>query len=117
MDSAPPKTVKLYVDQNSREPFAKWLDGLRDAKARRSISRRIEALEYGHYGDVKPVGNGVSELRIFSGPGYRVYFGEEGNDIVILLCGGDKDSQSRDIKTAHTYWKEYKNRANSPYIP
>lgn len=111
------KTVRLYADQNGKEPFVKWLTGLRDAKARRNIQRRIEALEYGHYGDVKPVGNGVSELRIFSGPGYRVYFGEDGDDIVILLCGGDKDSQSRDIKTAQTYWQEYRSRANPSSVP
>jgi putative addiction module killer protein len=68
----------------------------------------VRRLESGLYGDCEPVGEGVSELRMFFGPGYRVYFGEDGDDIVILLCGGDKSSQRRDIKAAKAYWKEYK---------
>ena len=82
--------------------------GLRDQKGRRFILRRISRLEQGLYGDCRPVGEGVLELRIFFGPGYRVYFGEEASRIVILLYGGDKDSQDRDIEAAKEYWKEYK---------
>ncbi len=70
--------------------------------------KRIGRLEYGLYGDCESVGDGVSELRIFLGPGYRVYFAEEVRHIVVLLCGGDKSTQDKDIKTAKTYWKEYK---------
>jgi len=64
-------------------------------------------LEQGNYGDCEPVGEGISELRMFFGPGYRVYFGEDANNIVVLLCGGDKRNQNQDIKDAKAYWKEY----------
>jgi len=80
--------------------FAKWLDGLRDIRARARVQARIERLAAGHAGDVKPVGEGVSELRIDYGPGYRVYFKKRRRDLVILLAGGDKRTQARDIKTA-----------------
>jgi putative addiction module killer protein len=80
--------------------FAKWLDGLRDLRARARIQARIERLAMGTPGDVGPVGEGVSELRLDYGPGYRVYYKKRGREVVILLAGGDKSSQSRDIKTA-----------------
>lgn len=80
--------------------FAKWLDGLRDLCARARVQARIERLASGHAGDVKPVGEGVSELRIDYGPGYRVYFTKRGTAVIILLAGGDKRSQSADIKLA-----------------
>ncbi|HOO82863.1 MAG TPA: type II toxin-antitoxin system RelE/ParE family toxin [Alphaproteobacteria bacterium] len=103
-----PKTVMVYQDENGKEPFTDWLNGLRDQKGRRAILKRIGRLELGLYGDCEPVGEGVLELRIFLGPGYRVYFGEDGDNIVVLLSGGDKGSQDRDIKTAKEFWKEYK---------
>ena len=106
--SAQPKTVLIYQDANGREPFTEWFDGQRDAKVRRAILKRVGRLEHGLYGDCQPVGDGVSELRIFLGPGYRVYFAEAAGQIVILLCGGIKDTQTRDIKTARENWKEYK---------
>lgn len=80
--------------------FAQWLDGLRDVRARARIQVRIERLAAGNAGDVEPVGEGVSELRIDYGPGYRVYFKKYGREVVILLAGGDKRTQSADIKTA-----------------
>jgi putative addiction module killer protein len=82
------------------ETFAQWLDGLRDVRARARIQVRIERLAAGNAGDVEPVGEGVSELRIDYGPGYRVYFKKHGREVVILLAGGDKRTQSADIKTA-----------------
>ena len=82
------------------ETFAKWIDGLHDIRARARILVRIERLAVGNPGDVKPVGEGVSEMRIDYGPGYRVYFKKIGQKVVILLAGGDKKSQSKDIKTA-----------------
>lgn len=82
------------------EVFALWLDGLRDLHARARIQVRIERLAAGNAGDVKPVGEGVSELRIDSGPGYRVYFTLRGREMVILLAGGDKRTQATDIKAA-----------------
>ena len=102
-----PKSVIVFHDATGREPFTDWLNSLRDATMRRRILQRLLRLEQGHFGDVKPVGAGVNELRFFFGAGYRVYFGEDGDRIVVLLCGGDKGSQSRDIQQAQTYWQEY----------
>lgn len=82
------------------DAYAAWIDGLRDIQGRARILARIERLAAGNPGDVKPVGEGVSELRIDVGPGYRVYFTKQGREIVILLAGGDKSSQAADIKTA-----------------
>ena len=82
------------------EIFVQWLDGLRDVRARARVQVRIERLAAGNAGDVEPVGEGVSELRIDYGPGYRVYFKKHGREVVILLAGGDKRTQSADIKTA-----------------
>ena len=82
------------------EIFAKWLDGLHDIRARARILVRIERLAAGNPGDVKPVGEGVSELRIDYGPGYRIYYIKRGRSVVILLAGGDKRTQTRNIKTA-----------------
>ena len=82
------------------EVYARWLDGLRDVRARARVLVRVERLAAGNPGDVRPVGEGVSELRIDYGPGYRVYFKRQGRTVVILLAGGDKRSQSDDIKTA-----------------
>jgi len=80
--------------------YAKWLDGLRDIRARARILARVERLAAGNPGDVRPVGEGVSELRIDYGPGYRVYFKQQNRTIVVLLAGGDKRTQSQDIETA-----------------
>jgi putative addiction module killer protein len=82
------------------EAFAEWLDGLPDIRARARILVRIERLAAGNPGDVRPVGEGVSEMQIDYGPGYRVYFRKVGQRVVILLAGGDKDSQAKDIKAA-----------------
>ena len=80
--------------------YARWLDGLRDARTRARILVRVERLAAGNPGDVKPVGEGVSELRIDYGPGYRVYYKKQGQRIVVLLAGGEKRSQTNDIRTA-----------------
>jgi len=88
------------IEIRKTEKYAQWLDGLRDINARARIQARIERLAAGNAGDVKPVGEGVSELRIDYGPGYRVYFTKCGRELVILLAGGDKNTQAADIKTA-----------------
>ena len=88
------------MEVRKTQTFSKWIDGLRDFRARARILVRIERLTVGNPGDVEPIGEGVSELRIHYGPGYRVYFKQEGQEIIILLAGGDKRSQPRDIKKA-----------------
>ena len=88
------------IEIRKTDTFAKWIDGLKDIRARARILVRIERLAAGNPGDVKSVGEGVSELRINYGPGYRVYYHKIGRKIVILLAGGDKSSQTRDIKVA-----------------
>ncbi|PRH41180.1 addiction module antitoxin RelB [Burkholderia vietnamiensis] len=82
------------------DDFAKWLRGLRDHIARAQIAKLIQRLARGQYGDMKPVGAGVSEMRVHVGPGYRVYFVQRGSTLVVLLCGGDKSTQQRDIERA-----------------
>ncbi|NJN54930.1 MAG: type II toxin-antitoxin system RelE/ParE family toxin [Anaerolineae bacterium] len=103
------KTILIYHTAAGNEPFTIWLNSLRDPTTRRRILKRILRMEQGHYGDYKAVGEGVNELRLFFGAGYRVYFAEDGDKIVVLLSGGDKDSQHRDIQQAQAYWKEYLN--------
>jgi len=88
------------IEIRKTEKYARWLDGLRDIKARARIQAWVERLAAGNAGDVKPVGEGVSELRIDYGPGYRVYFTRRGCELIILLAGGDKSTQASDIKTA-----------------
>ncbi len=108
-----PKEVVFYADENGNEPFYMWLEGLRDSRTVRRILSRLARVQQGNYGDVDPIGEGLSELRFFFGSGYRVYFGEEADNIVIILCGGDKDSQSQDIENAKAYWQEYINNAKA----
>ena len=88
------------IEIRKTEIFTKWLDGLNDIRARARVLVRIERLAAGNPGDVKPVGEGVSELRIDYGPGYRVYYKKQGQKVVILLAGGDKNTQAKDIKIA-----------------
>ena len=99
--------IRRYRTAGGREPFSEWLSGLRDRQAHARILVRLERLELGNFGDCKPVGGGVQELRIDWGPGYRVYFGQDGPVVVLLLCGGDKATQRRDIRQAKAYWKQY----------
>ncbi|HEU4810071.1 MAG TPA: type II toxin-antitoxin system RelE/ParE family toxin [Sphingomicrobium sp.] len=86
--------------------FATWLAGLRDERARARILKRLDRAGQGNLGDVAPVGGGVSEMRIFYGPGYRVYFVQRGSELIVLLCGGDKSTQSADIEEAKDMAKE-----------
>lgn len=108
-DEATPKQVIAYAKEDGKEPFTEWLYNLRDVIGRKRILARVSRLQQGNYGDCEPVGDGISELRFFFGSGYRVYFGEENNHIVVLLSGGDKGSQGKDIEQAKSYWKEYLN--------
>ena len=89
------------IEIKQTEHYARWFASLRDKTARARIDIRIRRMSLGNFGDVKPVGSGVSELRVDHGPGYRIYFVKRGTHLVVLLAGGDKGSQSRDIATAH----------------
>jgi len=88
------------VEIRKTDVFVDWLNGLKDIRARARVLVRIERLAAGNPGDVKPVSEGISELRISYGPGYRVYFKKRGKELIILLAGGDKSTQSKDVKTA-----------------
>jgi len=90
----------VAVEIRQTELFARWFAGLRDSQARRRIQARIDRLQIGNAGDAKPIGGGVSEMRIDYGPGYRVYFVQRGRTLIILLAGGDKRTQRQDIATA-----------------
>ena len=94
------------IEVRKTAQFTKWFDSLKDRKGRARIQARIDKVEMGHFGDVEPVGEGVSELRIFYGPGYRVYFVQRNSVVVILLSGGDKDSQQADIAKAKEIAKQ-----------
>lgn len=99
--------VLLYVTADNKKPFSLWLAHLRDLRARAKIDIAIARLQLGNMGDAKSVGDGVHELRISYGPGYRLYFGNDGRKLIILLCGGDKKSQKKDIQAAKTFWHDY----------
>lgn len=99
-----------YQQEDGREPLTEWLNALRDKAAQARIRIRLRNLQAGNFGDVEPVGDGVSELRIHIGAGYRVYCARYGKELVILLCGGDKSSQATDIKRAKLLWQEWKIR-------
>ncbi len=88
------------IEIKQTETFRKWRTRLKDERARALIASRLDRLAFGHAGDVRPVGQRISELRIHYGPGYRIYFHERGDTIIVLLCGGDKSTQTKDIKTA-----------------
>jgi putative addiction module killer protein len=105
-----PKSVLVYRGRDGRLPFDAWLRELRDANAVARVLARIGRIRRGNLGDCKPVGEGVSELRVDYGPGYRIYFGQKGQTLVILLCGGDKRTQERDIRLAQQYWSDYQQR-------
>ena len=99
----------VYVTEEGKAPFDDWLNKL-ETTAARKVRTALARFETGNMGDVKPVGQGVSERRITFGPGYRVYFGQDGDRLVILLCGGTKKRQSKDIEQAKAFWDNYKNR-------
>jgi len=102
--------IRHYLDPQGRDVYQAWVDELRDREGRKAIVRRVLRIELGNFGDHKFVRDGVWELRIDTGPGYRVYYAREGDMIVLLLCGGDKGSQGRDIDRAVTCWNDYQRR-------
>lgn len=102
--------VRRYQRADGAVPLTEWLADLRDARARAKLEIRFRRVSLGIFGDMKPVGEGVLELREDVGPGYRVYLGRHGAALVILLCGGDKRSQDADIKRAKEYWLDWERR-------
>ena len=102
--------IRNYTTPDGREPFEEWLDSLRDKKVQAIVLERLNRVRLGNFGDCRHLEEGVYELRIHYGPGYRIYFGEFENVIVILLCGGTKRTQKRDIQRAKAYFQELKKR-------
>ncbi len=109
---AQPREIRNYRKADGTRPFAEWLDSLRDITAKVKIEKRLLRVAIGNLGDYRSVGEGVFELRIDYGPGYRVYFGQIGSKIILLLCGGDKSTQLQDILTAKEYWRDYERSEN-----
>ncbi len=107
-----PRLVNSYVTPDGKTPFKTWIKDLKDKRSKARILQRIDRLRLGNFGDCRSVGSGVYELRLSFGPGFRVYFGLAGAEVVILLCGGDKASQQQDIQRAHDYWQEYTSHAD-----
>ena len=99
--------IAYYTDENGNKPFREWLLGLRDQIAAVRIRARLTRVKAGNFGLVRNVGEGVVELKIDHGPGYRVYYAMDDGTIVLLLCGGDKRTQQRDIESAQRFWKKH----------
>jgi putative addiction module killer protein len=108
--SKPVIEVLEYLTESGKNPYRDWLGSIRDRGTAGVIQGRVARVEFGLIGDCRSVGGGVLELKIHAGPGYRVYFGFDGDSVVILLAGGDKKTQPMDIKRAQKYWQDYNNR-------
>jgi putative addiction module killer protein len=102
--------VEVYKTLSEASPLQEWLDNLRDKEGNAKILSRIARIPEGNWGDFKFIAEGVFEFRVQTGPGYRIYFAKYQNRVVLLLCGGDKSSQTKDISQAIIYWKEYQRR-------
>ncbi len=102
--------LRIYTDTQDRAPFAEWLEALRDVRARAIIRARLAKVQAGNLGDCKALRDGVQELRVDYGPGYRVYLSRQGPVVVLLLCGSDKSDQDRAIKQAIAYLNDWKQR-------
>lgn len=101
------RKIEYYQTSDGKVPYREWYYSLRDVKAMAVIRERLTRVERGLLGDANGVGGGVFELRVNLGPGYRIYFGQEGKIIIWLLCGGNKNTQRKDIKIAQSYWADY----------
>ncbi len=104
-------TVRHYITEDEHDPFQEWLKKLRDPIAKGQVVKRVGRIEAGNFGDHKPCREGVWELRIDQGPGYRVYYAMAGEVVVLLLCGGDKGTQDADIERAIGFWKDWQRRS------
>jgi len=106
--------IEHYLTDSGRDLFADWYHGLKDHKVKRAIDRRLARMALGNFGDCKPCQDGVWELRIDAGPGYRVYYARAGQTVVLLLCGGDKRTQQADIARAGAYWTHFQRHHPTP---
>jgi len=104
-----PRVIEYYVTTSGHIPYREWFESLA-IKVQVAVDRRLTRIESGLIGDCKHISGGVLELRIDSGPGYRIYFGQRGRAVILLLCGGDKSSQKKDIQSAKKYWTDYLGR-------
>jgi putative addiction module killer protein len=104
--------LRYYLDLSGISPFEKWFTTL-DFQAAAKVTTALVRIELGNTSNVKSLGSGLSEIKIDWGPGYRIYFGRDGDDLVILLTGGTKKHQDKDIKTAKLFWQDYKQRRKS----
>lgn len=104
--------IRYYLAQDRSAPFIKWLEGLNDRVVRARIKVRIDRLERGLFGDTRALGGGIEELRIHAGPGYRIYYGRIERTVILLLSGGTKDRQQRDIERARQYWAAFLEASN-----
>ncbi len=104
------RRVEYYETADGKQPFRDWFNSLRDRRAQAKIQIRIDRVSLGNLGYCRSVGQGVMKLKVDYGSGYRVYFGQFGDKLVILLSGGDKSSQNRDIRASHEYWRDYRRR-------
>jgi len=102
------RKLLLYETVDGKCPWHEWFNELKDRKAQAALDARLLRLQRGQFGDCKRIGAGVSELRVHHGPGYRIYFGRDGDSLVVLLCGGSKRTQKRDIARAKAYWTDYR---------
>jgi putative addiction module killer protein len=105
-----PYTISYYLTERGVKPFKEWLDGVKNIVARQKVRIRLDRVRLGNLGKNRSVGQGVYELKIHYGPGYRVYYGLKQKTVVLLLLGGDKSSQKEDIAQAKAYWQDYKRR-------
>lgn len=108
-----PYTIAYYLTEANKKPFKEWMDGLKDITARQKIRIRLDRVRLGNLGNNRAVGDGVFELKIDYGPGYRVYYALEGKVVVLLLVGGDKSTQGKDIEQAKRYWTNHKRRCKN----
>lgn len=104
------KEIEFYITKEGKILYEEWFEFLKDVKVQSIILKRLARVRMGNLGEWRSLGEGVGELKIDFGPGYRIYFGQEGQKLIILLCGGDKNTQTKDIKKALEFWKNYQRR-------
>ncbi|MBP6534551.1 MAG: type II toxin-antitoxin system RelE/ParE family toxin [Arenimonas sp.] len=105
-----PYEIRRYITATQQDVFLAWFSALRDRQAKIRIAQRLTRLELGQFGDCKPCRDGIWELRINSGPGYRIYYALNGRQIILLLCAGDKSTQKSDINRASAFWQDWQTR-------